>query len=215
MSFADADTYFMHFFFFFLHHALLYRKCSLTRLFAAPTLPGTTDVMIIFVCWVFFPREKEASAINRKMTLLNSRESNVGYALKYLPALQQWHALQRKITRFRQWQYRLKNCCRSINKSSPHSPSLPSAAFPLLRGNTVSVCSSPSHTWHMQRRAHQTISLMCFDSGALWLDAAILTREGGNPAGPDAPDWLPGLVMSLHRTSAASGMTCGDGVSPG
>lgn len=67
----------------------------------------------------------------------------------------------------------------------------------------------------MQGRAHQTISLMCFDSGALWLDAAILTGEGGNPAGPDAPDWLPGLVMSLHRTSAASGMTRGDGVSPG
>lgn len=89
--------------FFLLHHALLHRKRSLTRLFAAPTLPGTTEIMIIFVCWgFFFPREKAASAINRKVTLSNSVESNVGYALKYLPAPQQRHALQRKITRFRQ-----------------------------------------------------------------------------------------------------------------
>lgn len=45
------------FFFFSLHHALLHPKRSLTQLFAAPTLPGTTEVMIIFV-FCFFSQRK-------------------------------------------------------------------------------------------------------------------------------------------------------------
>lgn len=35
---------------------------------------------------------------------------------------------------------------------------------------------------------------------------------GGNPAGLDACDWLPGVVMSIHCTSVTSRMTCSDGV---
>lgn len=37
-------------------------------------------------------------------------------------------------------------------------------------------------------------------------------QEGGNPAGLDSSDWLPGVVMSFHCTSATSRLTCSDGV---
>lgn len=35
---------------------------------------------------------------------------------------------------------------------------------------------------------------------------------GSNPAGLDACDWLPGVVMSTHCTSVTLRMTCSDGV---
>lgn len=110
--------------------------------------------------------------------------SNTARALKYLPVLLLLlllHTLQGKISRFKQRQYKLKNCCRSINR--PNSP-----CFLLLLTTRLSHCggtaSSASHLHtHTHTDVHITRCRSCVLTPELFGWMLRTRTEGWQPGG--------------------------------
>lgn len=112
-----------------------------------------------------------------------------------------------------------ENHWHSINRSL--SPLLPLSAASRFSGPChFSTILLPPNAPYQSHVVKDTYWDMC-TSGAVthvfWLLSSFgwvlwSRRVGGNPAGLDACDWLPGVVMSIHCTSATLRMTCSDGV---
>lgn len=109
----------------------------------------------------------------------------------------------------------VENHWHPINRSlSPSSLTL--SLFCFSRPCCFSTVLLPLYALDQSHVVKDTYSDMCTSAGVthvFWLLSSFAwvlwsQREGGNPAGLDACDWLPGVVMSFHRTSATSRMTC-------
>lgn len=113
----------------------------------------------------------------------------------------------------------VKNHWDSINRSL--SPLLSLSVSPCFsRPCLFSTVLLPLYALHQSHVVKDTYSDKCTSDSVthvFWLLSSFgwvlwSQREGGNPAGLDACDWLPGVVMSFHCTSATLRMTCSDGV---